>query len=313
MFSKEEKGILYLTNPVTIDGKKGDRIDMNKLETIDLDSDSILQGIKLEKTKKRITGPSIAASASLSSTIEKESSENLRIVFTMEYANGQVIVRCNLLDYNNAAISSKAINIPKEIFVKDFIEIMQTSKRIKYKKIKCLAQAIEKLKTSINDLSIKDNIILVGDELPYLVNIYDNKDKKVGIANRLICNQKEEMTLCEVVTFKDLDYDIAYKLEIVTNDKVAIVITDVRVKNSTSEGIKYALLDTYNSSIYLLNGDYNSVKPKCNLNLPGKSLSMSYLSEYLIKNNSSNSLNKYYKLNRKLNVIKIDIDKYMLM
>ena len=99
--------------------------------------------------------------------------------------------------------------------------------------------------------------------------------------------------------------------------KLHLVKSILNLNSENGKSIKYCSYNLNDSKIAKKNPSkdetYNAEKLKLKgLKLPNKDMSTNYLVEELIKQNDQGTLIKCYKQNKKMNIIKVNINKYLL-
>lgn len=238
----------------------------------------------------------------------KEHKEKLNIDYTITYENENVTV---------TGVFNEKINkilVSTEMFLTDVLEALNSKKEIVFRNLRSIKAATDLIKNQIYDTAFENNLILVGDEFNKRVNIYNKQNELVGIGNRLICCSTARMIVGECIFFKEIDHTQQYTIETVLEDKT-LNIMNVAIYSSAGDSIKYVKLNTENGIIGLDSlDDLKNKEPLkiCNINTPTKNNDIDYLYNNLLDINSQQVLNNYYRFNKKANVIKIDVNKYMI-
>ena len=138
----------------------------------------------------------------------------------------------------------------------------------------------------------------------------------IGVANRLLI-QNEIMVLFEVILFNAEDSLDNTDIKVIINENEAIIFKNLKINSNNGKSIKYCSFDLNNTKIAKKNPskeeNYNAEKLKLKgLKLPNKDMSTSYLIEELLKNNEQETLIKCCKRNKRMNIVKININKYLL-
>ena len=138
----------------------------------------------------------------------------------------------------------------------------------------------------------------------------------LGIANRLLI-QNDIMVLFEVISF-DAEASLDnIDIKIIINENEAIIFKSLKLNSENGKSIKYCSFNLTNAKAAKKNPtkeeSYNAEKLKLKgLKLPNKDMSTNYLIEELVKQNDQGTLIKCYKQNKKMNIVKININKYLL-
>ena len=169
-----------------------------------------------------------------------------------------------------------------------------------------------KVGLKINDSAFENNILLAGEELGYRINLYDRNYSLVGVANRAHVIENF-ITLGEVILFDNKTNISNLNIEIVLNNETIIKIIDLEQNAVSGDSIKYCRYSTSRAKIKLETGEYDSTKMKLKgLKLPDINASVIGLNEELTSKNDVNALVKAFKQNKRMNIVKIDINKYLL-
>lgn len=286
--------IISLENPHVINEEnKITTIDLKKINELNLKHSILIKGV-------------INISEDYSTI--KEHKEKLDIDYTITYENENVTVT----GVFNGKVSK--ILVSTEMFLEDMLDAISSKKEIVFRNLRSIKAATDLIKNQIYDTAFENNLILVGDEFKKRINIYNKQNELVGIGDRLICCSTVRMIIGECIFFKDVDHTQQYTIETILEDKT-LNIMNVSIYSSSGDSIKYVKLNTENGIIGLepLENSKNKAPLKsCNINMPNKNNDIDYLYNNLLEINSQQILNNYYRFNKKANVIKIDVNKYMI-
>jgi hypothetical protein len=219
----------------------------------------------------------------------------------------------DVLSWADSSIITVEEEIDATTIIDKAMEILATDpKIIDLSSIDSLDTAVKSIKQKINDSAFENNILLAGEELGYRINLYDRNYSLVGVANRAHVIENF-ITLGEVILFDNKANISNLNIEIVLNNDSIIKIIDLEQNAVSGDSIKYCRYSTSRAKIKLETGEYDSTKMKLKgLKLPNINASVVALNDELVTKNDVNTLVKAFKQNKRMNIVKIDINKYLL-
>lgn len=302
-----KKGIMYLDEPIvdTENDYTIDSVDLNKIANERIAVDNVMEGILIEKTFTPFT---------------TDSNNNMIMKFGLEYDS----------DNSKLFVTGTVIKEDKEIFSGNYEldpyklveEILDTlvknkNKNVSIPSLKAITKGINTIKEELYSKAFEKNILLSDELFNYRIEIFRaDTNNMLGIANRLLI-QNDIMVLFEVISF-DAEASLDnIDIKIIINENEAIIFKSLKLNSENGKSIKYCSFNLTNAKAAKKNPtkeeSYNAEKLKLKgLKLPNKDMSTNYLIEELVKQNDQGTLIKCYKQNKKMNIVKININKYLL-
>lgn len=275
-----------------------DSFDLNRISELQLVKNTKLNGIQLNDEY---------------SMMQTKDSNNLKLDFEVVYEEEKLKMTGDVLSWAGTSIITVEETLDAAIIIDRAVDILKTNpKIIDLSTINTLDVAVKSIKQKINDSAFENNILLAGEELEYRINLYDRNYSLVGVANRAHIIENF-ITLGEVILFDNKTNINNLNIEIVLNNETIIKIIDLEQNAVSGDSIKYCRYGTSRAKIKLETGEYDNTKMKLKgLKLPAIDASVMSLNEDLVSKNDVNLLVKAFKQNKRMNIVKIDINKYLL-
>lgn len=294
-----ENGIVTFEEPIKVNKNYTiDSFDLNRISELQLVKNTKLNGIQLSDEY---------------SMMQTKDSNNLKLDFEVMYDEEKLKMTGDVLSWAGTSIITVEEALDATIIIDKAVDILKTNpKIIDLSTINTLDVAVKSIKQKINDSAFENNILLAGEELEYRINLYDRNYSLVGVANRAHIIENF-ITLGEVILFDNKTNINNLNIEIVLNNETIIKIIDLEQNAVSGDSIKYCRYGTSRAKIKLETGEYDSTKMKLKgLKLPAIDASVMSLNEDLVSKNDVNLLVKAFKQNKRMNIVKIDINKYLL-
>lgn len=294
-----ENGIVTFEEPIKVNKNYTiDSFDLNRISELQLVKNTKLNGIQLNDEY---------------SMMQTKDSNNLKLDFEVIYEEEKLKMTGDVLSWAGTSIITVEETLDANIIIDKAVDILKTNpKIIDLSTINTLDVAVKSIKQKINDSAFENNILLAGEELEYRINLYDRNYSLVGVANRAHIIENF-ITLGEVILFDNKTNINNLNIEIVLNNETIIKIIDLEQNAVSGDSIKYCRYGTSRAKIKLETGEYDSNKMKLKgLKLPAIDASVMSLNEDLVSKNDVNLLVKAFKQNKRMNIVKIDINKYLL-
>lgn len=294
-----ENGIVTFGEPIKVNKNYTiDSFDLNRISELQLVKNTKLNGIQLSDEY---------------SMMQTKDSNNLKLDFEVIYEEEKLKMTGDVLSWAGTPIITVEETLDAAVIIDRAIEVLKTDpKIIDLSTINTLDVAVKSIKQKINDSAFENNILLAGEELEYRINLYDRNYSLVGVANRAHIIENF-ITLGEVILFDNKTNINNLNIEIVLNNETIIKIIDLEQNAVSGDSIKYCRYGTSRAKIKLETGEYDNTKMKLKgLKLPAIDASVISLNEDLVSKNDVNALVKAFKQNKRMNIVKIDINKYLL-
>lgn len=294
-----ENGIVTFEEPIKVNKNYTiDSFDLNRISELQLVKNTKLNGIQLSDEY---------------SMMQTKDSNNLKLDFEVIYEEEKLKMTGDVLSWAGTSIITVEETLDANVIIDKAVDILKTNpKIIDLSTINTLDVAVKSIKQKINDSAFENNILLAGEELEYRINLYDRNYSLVGVANRAHIIENF-ITLGEVILFDNKTNINNLNIEIVLNNETIIKIIDLEQNAVSGDSIKYCRYGTSRAKIKLETGEYDSNKMKLKgLKLPAIDASVMSLNEDLVSKNDVNLLVKAFKQNKRMNIVKIDINKYLL-
>lgn len=292
-------GVVTFEKPIKVNKDFAiDTFDLNKISDLQLIKNAKLNGIQL--------GDNYTA-------MQTKDSNNLKLDYNIIYENNELKMTGDVLSWTDSSIITVERMLDINDIIVKIVDILQNNpKIIDLSSMDTLDDAVKNIKQQINDSAFENNILLAGEELNYKVNLYDRNNTLVGVANRAYVVENY-ITLGEVILFDNKTNINTINIEIVLNNNSVIKIIDLENNAVNGDSIKYCRYETSKSKIRLESGEYDSSKMKLKgLKLPEIKSAVAVLHAELTGMNDVNALTKAFKQNKRMNIVKIDINKYLL-
>lgn len=294
-----ENGVVTFAKPIKVNKNYTiDTFDLNRISELQLVKNTKLNGIQLNDEY---------------SMMQTKDSNNLKLEYEIIYDENKLKMTGDVLSWADSSIITVEEEIDATTIIDKAVEILATDpKIIDLSSIESLDTAVKSIKQKINDSAFENNILLAGEELGYRINLYDRNYSLVGVANRAHVVENF-ITLGEVILFDNKTNISNLNIEIVLNNDSIIKIIDLEQNAVSGDSIKYCRYSTSRAKIKLETGEYDSTKMKLKgLKLPNINASVVALNDELVTKNDVNTLVKAFKQNKRMNIVKIDINKYLL-
>lgn len=294
-----ENGVVTFEKPVKVNKNYSiDTFDLNKLTDLQLLKSGKINGIQLDSSFN---------------LMEIKENNALRLDYEINYIENSLKITGEVSSCTGSSIITVEETMNTDNVIQESMKLLENNpKSINLANIETFEETTKTIKNKVNESAFENGILLAGEELNYKINIYDRNDSLIGLANRAYINESY-ITLCEVMLFDTKTNINNINIEIVLNKNSAIKIVDLEHNASSGESIRYCRYATSRAKIKLEEGTYEDSKMKLkNLKLPEFDPSVITLNTALTEQNDINTLTKAYKQNKKLNIVKIDINKYLL-
>ena len=294
-----ENGIVTFEKPIKVNKNyEIDSFDLNRISELQLVKNTKLNGVQFNDEY---------------SMMQIKDSNNLKLDFEVIYEEEKLKMTGDVLSWAGTSIITVEETLDATIIIDKAIEVLKTDpKIIDLSTINTLDVAVKSIKQKINDSAFENNILLAGEELEYRINLYDRNYSLVGVANRAHIIENF-ITLGEVILFDNKTNISNLNIDIVLNNETIIKIIDLEQNAVSGDSIKYCRYGTSRAKIKLETGEYDNTKMKLKgLKLPSIDASVMSLNEDLVSKNDVNLLVKAFKQNKRMNIVKIDINKYLL-
>ena len=294
-----ENGVVTFEKPIKVNKNYSiDSFDLNKLSDLQLLKSGKINGIQLDSSFN---------------LMEIKENNALRLDYEINYIENSLKITGEVSSCTGSSIITVEETMNTDNVIQESMKLLENNpKSINLANIETFEETTKTIKNKVNESAFENGILLAGEELNYKINIYDRNDSLIGLANRAYINESY-ITLCEVMLFDTKTNINNINIEIVLNKNSAIKIVDLEHNASSGESIRYCRYATSRAKIKLEEGTYEDSKMKLkNLKLPEFDPSVITLNTALTEQNDINTLTKAYKQNKKLNIVKIDINKYLL-
>lgn len=306
MKSTIKNGIVYLKEAIEDkeNGYKINTIDLNKLVDKKVAADSEIDGIRLESTFN---------------TIRIDENKKITLEYILEYTDETPkLTLTGKVKTNGDELFSITCDIDIDTLIMQIVDsISKNNRNINVGGLEIMQKALDKIKDQAYKAAFKNNILLAEEEFNYRINVYKaNSDSLIGIANRLFIT-KDIVTLMEFIAFDAETQINTVDIQMVIDDQCAIYMKDLSLHSESGKSIKYCAFRITDGKIAIKSPSrgevYNPEKLKLKgLKLPYKNSSTKYLLEELMRQNDHGALIRCYKQNKSINIVKINVNKYLL-
>ena len=245
-------------------------------------------------------------SIEITANIGLDTADNVQAVFNIVYPDKTDLQK---IDFDDAT------------FANDMINTCILDKR-DIKDIACYKQAIEQVMNEVKAKALSESILIKTPELNYKCYIYTEDLIFLGTANRLLENVNGRYVLGEYCGRKLTDYIDEYGdttklvIDMCIDNTTAVQLKNVDLKGGTSSTMGYALIDLSNSKIVKIANTHSSIAYK----IPEDFVLPEYKSNYNYDNyyeaflvgNSSNAIERFYKLNKVSMNPTINVNRYLI-
>lgn len=303
-----KNGIMYLDEPIidTENDYSIDSVDLSKIANETIAVDNVMEGLILEKTF---------------TPFKTDNNNDIVMKFGLKYDsdNDNKLFITGTVTKKDKTIFSDNYELDLYELIEEILNALKNNKNknVSIPSLKIITRGINTVKGELYSKAFEKNILLSDELFNYRIEIFRaGTNNMLGIANRLLI-QSDIMVLFEVISF-DAEAPLDNTdIKVIINENEAIIFKSLKLNSNNGKSIKYCSFDLNNTKIAKKNPskeeNYNAEKLKLKgLKLPNKDMSTSYLIEELLKNNEQETLIKCYKRNKRMNIVKININKYLL-
>ena len=206
------------------------------------------------------------------------------------------------------------VKIPDEVFAEEMIQTCLLEKKT-LKNMPTFNRHIDEKIEEIKEAALENNYLIKTESFNYKLYIYNEDDELLGIANRLMQTNTDDLYMIGEYIGKRIEF-AKLKIDMCINDFLTLQLTDVVYDSSTNGTINYVKIDISHAYCKKIDVQYDNIKiekPKT-LALPNQNnydSTEDYLSR-LLDMNSTKELTDFYKLNRISKVPTINVNKYLI-
>ncbi len=303
-----KNGIMYLDEPIidTENDYSIDSVDLSKIASETIAVDNVMEGLLLEKTF---------------TPFKTDNNNDIVMKFGLKYDsdNDNKLFITGTVTKKDKTIFSDNYELDSYELIEEILNALKNNKNknVSISSLNIITKGINIIKENLYSKAFDENILLSNELFNYKIEIFRaGTNHMIGVANRLLI-QNEIMVLFEVILFNAEDSLDNTDIKVIINENEAIIFKNLKINSNNGKSIKYCSFDLNNTKIAKKNPskeeNYNAEKLKLKgLKLPNKDMSTSYLIEELLKNNEQETLIKCCKRNKRMNIVKININKYLL-
>lgn len=298
---KNDNGIFILDNPIE-DKENGyviDKIDLNKISDFVVVANSKMEGIVLNNVMTPIVS---------------SNDDNMRIEYNIEYDGEHVITSGTVYQQDTEQIYTN-VKVDSNTVIAQLIDaVSQNNKKLDIAKLPVIASAIDVIQDTVYKKAFESNILLAKEEYNYKINLYKpGTSEIIGIANRMFIQHKT-LVLMEAILFSDQYSLDKVDIKVILDKEHAIYIKDLSLDAKNGKAIRYCSYNMMDAKISKITEQNDDTKMRLKgLKLPYKNMSTITMESQLISSNEQNMLIKCFKQNKRMNIVTIDINKYLLM
>lgn len=303
-----KNGIMYLDEPIidTENDYSIDSVDLSKIANETIAVDNVMEGLLLEKTF---------------TPFKTDNNNDIVMKFGLKYDSDSdnKLSITGTVAKKDKAIFSDNYELDSYELIEEILNALKNNKNknVSISSLNIITKGINIIKENLYSKAFDENILLSNELFNYRIEIFRaGTNNMIGVANRLLI-QNDIMVLFEVILFNAEDSLDNTDIKVIINENEAIIFKSLKINSNNGKSIKYCSFDLNNTKIAKKNPskeeNYNAEKLKLKgLKLPNKDMSTSYLIEELLKNNEQETLIKCCKRNKRMNIVKININKYLL-
>ena len=303
-----KNGIMYLDEPIidTENDYSIDSVDLSKIANETIAVDNVMEGLLLEKTF---------------TPFKTDNNNDIVMKFGLKYDSDSdnKLSITGTVAKKDKAIFSDNYELDSYELIEEILNALKNNKNknVSISSLNIITKGINIIKENLYSKAFDENILLSNELFNYRIEIFRaGTNNMIGVANRLLI-QNDIMVLFEVILFNAEDSLDNIDIKVIINENEAIIFKSLKINSNNGKSIKYCSFDLNNTKIAKKNPskeeNYNAEKLKLKgLKLPNKDMSTSYLIEELLKNNEQETLIKCCKRNKRMNIVKININKYLL-
>lgn len=305
---KENKGLVYFKQSI-LDEENDyeiDCVDLSKFDGKKISSES-MSCISLPENM-------------LTPISDSYGSSNMSISYTLNYDDELTIT--GTVYKKEDELFKESLTIDNEVFVNQLYDSIynKKNKAFSVNKIQEVNTKLQTIKDTLYSKAFDNSLLLTDEEYNYKINIYaPNTNNLIGVANRLSI-KLNVLYLMEIVVFETSTSLNKIDIEMVIDEHTAIMFKDLSLAAESGKSIKYCTysLDGVKVKKNYANDSnpYDPTKMKCkSIAIPStkiSNLSTKQLSDELIRMNEQNTLLKFYKQNKKMNILTVDINRFLL-
>ena len=232
---------------------------------------------------------------------------------TLTYVDNKIKAIMNITYPNKEITDEREINDGN--FAEDMINTCLVDKK-DIKNMQCYKNAIDSMIESVKENALEEEMLIKTPEFLYKCFVYSNDMELLGVAYRLIENEKGYV-LGEYVG-KKLSEHIGRNIyiDICINNEITLQLANVKINDAIDSSLAYAQLETSNTMVKRLTENYSDITMKVpkNFKFPETNIFKSindYFDTMLISN-SPKDIENFFKNNKQKPNALININKYLI-
>ena len=232
---------------------------------------------------------------------------------TLTYVDNKIKAVMNITYPNKEITDEREINDGN--FAEDMINTCLVDKK-DIKNMQCYKNAIDSMIESVKENALEEEMLIKTPEFLYKCFVYSNDMELLGVAYRLIENEKGYV-LGEYVG-KKLSEHIGRNIyiDICINNEITLQLANVKINDAIDSSLAYAQLETSNTMVKRLTENYSDITMKVpkNFKFPETNIFKSindYFDTMLISN-SPKDIENFFKNNKQKTNALININKYLI-